>query len=75
MKTGDTEKFRRDNDKLVVVQWKDSKEIALPSVSTGCEAVQNVRRWSKTEEKYVTVPYPCTCSRNDLRVCVVNVCN
>jgi hypothetical protein len=71
MKRGDIEEFCRDCDKLVEVQWKDSKAVALASTSNGFEPVENVRRWSKTEENYVMVPSPCIVRRYNQ--CMVGV--
>jgi hypothetical protein len=60
MKRDDKEEFCRDDDELRGDHWKDSKAVTLVSISTGCEPVENVRKWSKTEKKYAIVPAPST---------------
>ncbi|XP_047109525.1 piggyBac transposable element-derived protein 2-like [Schistocerca piceifrons] len=56
LKRGDMEEFCRDDDKIVTVQWKDSKAVTLASTCTGCEPISNVDRWSNPEKKYILVP-------------------
>lgn len=75
LKRGDMEEYCRDDNKLVVVQWKDSKGVTIASTCTGCEAVENVRRWCKTEKEYITVPCPAVIRRYNQCMGGVDICD
>lgn len=75
LKRGDMEEFCREDNKVVVVQWKDSKAVTLASTCTGCEPVENVQRWSKAEKKYVTVSCPAVVRRYNQCMGGVDVCD
>jgi hypothetical protein len=45
------DEFQRGDDKLLVVQWKESNQLHLRLSAL----VKNVRKWSKSENHYVTV--------------------
>ena len=69
------EEFCREDNKLVVVQWKDSKGVTIASMCTGCESVENVQRWSKSEKEYITVPCPTIIRRYNQGMGGVDVCD
>lgn len=50
-------KVREDN-KICVVKWQDNKSVMMLSSNEGKEPVNTVRRWSKSEKKYITVTQP-----------------
>ncbi|XP_049957838.1 piggyBac transposable element-derived protein 3-like [Schistocerca serialis cubense] len=75
LKRGDMKEFCRDDDKIVIVQWKDSKAMTLASTCTGCHPVSNVERWSKPEKKYILVPCPAVVMKYNLYMEGVDLCD
>uniref|UniRef100_A0A1B6KGI6 PiggyBac transposable element-derived protein domain-containing protein n=1 Tax=Graphocephala atropunctata TaxID=36148 RepID=A0A1B6KGI6_9HEMI len=44
--------------KLCLLKWQDNKSVFMMSSNDGKEPVNMVKRWSKIDKKYVTVPQP-----------------
>ncbi|XP_031356899.1 piggyBac transposable element-derived protein 2-like [Photinus pyralis] len=55
---GSYEHFTEENKKVVAVKWFDNKGVTLLSTYVGLQPIEEVRRWSQTEKKYVHVPRP-----------------
>lgn len=51
MNRGEFDVYTRDDKKIALVLWKDSKSIIMGSTSTGSEPVANVERWDKKQKK------------------------
>jgi hypothetical protein len=52
------EELSRADKNTVAIKWKDSKCVTVLSTATGAEPHSMVKRWSKTENKYIEVPCP-----------------
>ncbi|KAH6938665.1 hypothetical protein HPB50_011679 [Hyalomma asiaticum] len=55
MKQGDLDELTRNDEKVAIVKWKDSRAVLLPSTCAGATNIEPVKRWSK-KEKYIDVP-------------------
>lgn len=55
---GSHEEFAREDDKLCVVKWMDSRSVLIASTSTGSLPLQTARRWDKVNRKYINVDCP-----------------
>lgn len=75
MKRGDMEEFCCPEDKVVIVQWKDSKSVLLASSAFGCSPVNDVRRWCKKENKFIVVAQPNTVRQYNESMGGVDICD
>ena len=50
--------FRKSPDGVLIVQWYDNKLVGVGSTFNSCEPVIPVRRWSKSEKKYISLDKP-----------------
>ena len=55
---GSSEQDVRSDGKINIVQWYDMKSVLLASSSLQIEPLDECRRWSKKDSKYVQVPRP-----------------
>lgn len=58
LKRGEFDEYIRDDQKLCLLMWKDSKAIVMGSTSTGSEPVATVKRWDKQSKTYIDVQCP-----------------
>lgn len=58
LKRGEYDEYTRDDQKLCLLMWKDSKAIVMGSTSTGSVPVATVKRWNKQTKTYIDVKCP-----------------
>ncbi|KAH8018503.1 hypothetical protein HPB51_008202 [Rhipicephalus microplus] len=56
MKQGDLDELTRNDEKVAIVKWEDSRTVLLASTCAGASKVKPVKRWSK-KEKYIDVQH------------------
>ncbi|KAH8020308.1 hypothetical protein HPB51_000382 [Rhipicephalus microplus] len=57
MKQGDLDELTRNDEKVAIVKWKDSRMVLLASTCARATNAEPVKRWSK-KEKCIDVPPP-----------------
>ncbi|KAL3179494.1 hypothetical protein MRX96_037884 [Rhipicephalus microplus] len=62
MKQGDLDELTRNDEKVGIVKWKNSRTVLLASTCAVATKVQHVKHRSK-KEKYIDVPAPKVVSR------------
>ncbi|KAL3216925.1 hypothetical protein MRX96_032713 [Rhipicephalus microplus] len=75
MKQGDLDELTRNDEKVAIVKWKDSKTVLLASTCAGATNVEPVKRWSKKEKKYIDVPAPEVVRRYNASMGGVDTCD
>lgn len=60
---GSYEEFVREDGKMCVVKWMDSRSVLIASTSAGSLPLHSARRWDKVHKRYVTVDCPSTITR------------
>ncbi|KAH7939080.1 hypothetical protein HPB52_005433 [Rhipicephalus sanguineus] len=75
MKQGDLVELNRNDEKVAIVKWKDSRTVLLASTCAGTTNVEPVKRWSKKEKKYIDVPAPEVVRRYNASMGGVDTCD
>ena len=65
---GSHDQLVRQDSNLNLVKWFDSKPVHLASSSTGVEPLGTCSRWSKTENKYITINQPAIVNEYNLKM-------
>lgn len=74
MKQGDFDELTRNDEKVAIVKWKDSRTVLLASTCAGATNVEPVKRWCK-KEKYIDVPAPEVVRRYNASMGGVDTCD
>ena len=45
--------YRESEDRVLILQWYNIKLVTVGNTFNSCEPVSPVRRWSKSENKYI----------------------
>nr|XP_037280463.1 piggyBac transposable element-derived protein 3-like [Rhipicephalus microplus] len=74
MKQGDLDELTRNDEKVAIVKWKDSRMVLLASTCARATNAEPVKRWSK-KEKCIDVPPPEVVRRYNASMGGVDTCD
>ncbi|CAH1965230.1 unnamed protein product [Acanthoscelides obtectus] len=55
---GSSDQLVRQDEKMVLVKWFDSRPVQMASSKCGSEPLGECKRWSKSDNKYIQIPQP-----------------